>query len=106
LTVPFSIGRLGTSQRASMGLSLGASLHEDNLNGALMIDRLTLICDQIDEIVEKVSDSERDLGWEAQRDLSQETAKLLEDHMAMALRELMQIKADQRKAKADGHTLH
>lgn len=83
-----------------------ASLHEDDLNGALMIDRLKDICDQIDEIVEKVSGSERDLGWEAQRDLGPETAKLIEDQMAIAFQELMQIKAEQRKAQAGGHTLH
>lgn len=88
-----------------MRLSLEASLDEDNLNGALMIDQLKLICDQIDEIVEKVLGSERDLGWAAQRGLSQETAKL-DDQMATAFRELMQIKADRRKAEAGGRTLH
>lgn len=102
--VPFSVALAGNvSKLVDETERVEASLHEEDLNGALMIDRLKVICDQI---VEKVSDSERDLDWEVQRDLSQETEKLLEDHMAIAFPELMQIKADQRKAKAGGHSLH
>jgi len=58
------------------------------------------------KLVEKVLDSERDLAGAAQRNLRQETAEFLEDDMAMAFRELMQIKPDQRKAKAGEHSLH